>query len=58
MRTGHTARGDAPAGSVARGSVGRILLDHDQISVERDSHGGVEGNLEGSAHVLCTDSRP
>lgn len=57
-RSEHKCSKYAPAGSLAGGSVRRILLDHDQIGVQRDAHCGVEGDLKGSAHVLRADHGP
>ena len=44
----------APRGR-AGGPLLRVLLDHAQVCVQRDAHGGIKGNLECGAHVLRTD---
>lgn len=35
-----------------------VLLDHGEVGVQADAHGGVEGNLEGGAVVLGADHGP
>lgn len=35
-----------------------VLLDHGQVGVQADAHGGVKGHLEGSAVVLGADHGP
>mmetsp|Transcript_36569 Transcript_36569/g.61643 ORF Transcript_36569/g.61643 Transcript_36569/m.61643 type:complete len:227 (+) Transcript_36569:494-1174(+) len=65
LQNGVREAGDLRAGEIVVGvaapaplresgrPVVRVLQHHGQVRVQADAHGGVEGDLEGGAHVLC-----